>query len=83
MATEDLAQKFTSKGKKKFKLRQASICYYGFHDSAKSEKLLLPAWIFTFEDKGRLYHRYVNAHSNEAMNYDADFAAARQKQSKE
>jgi hypothetical protein len=83
VAADDLAKKFPQRKEKRFKLQQASVCYYGYHDTERLRKLLLPAWHFAFEDSGRLYRQYVNAHSNKAMNFEADYAAARRKHSEE
>ena len=75
----NFAQKFRNRDNLRFKLRGACLCYYGFHDAGKSKKLLLPAWRFTFEEAGRLYNLYVNAHNNKAINAETDIANARRR----
>jgi len=79
-AAESLVEKFGNTRNLVFKLRQARLCYYGFHDAGKASKLFLPAWHFRFEKDGRLYHKYVNAHTSEAINFELDIANAHRKE---
>jgi len=74
-AVNKLSKKHNGK-KKKFKLSEATLCYYGFHDSGKSNKIFKPVWRFGFENKGKRYYEYVDAHNNKsiASKYDLDIA---------
>jgi hypothetical protein len=78
-AAEKLTGRFAGQGSFRTKLRDAKLCYYGFHDAGKSQKVFLPAWRFAFERDGRIYYQYVNAHSNVAIDSDRDIDNARRK----
>lgn len=80
VAAENLAQRFPQEKRLRFKLRRAGLWYYGYHDAGKLRKLFVPAWRFTFEKDGRLYHQYVNAHSNRVLDSETHIANARRKQ---
>jgi len=82
VAAENLAQRFPQEKKLTFKLRRAGLWYYGYHDAGKSRKLFVPVWRFGFEKDGRLYHQYVNAHSNKLINSELDIANALRKEKK-
>ena len=82
MTVQSIVQKFPSEKVLRFTLRGANLCYYGFHDAGKHKKLFLPAWHFTFEKDGRLYHQYVNAHTNKPIDFEQDIIDARRKQEK-
>ena len=78
-ATQKLAQKFNKKENLRFKLKDAQLCYYGFHDAGKKENLFVPAWHFIIEKDDKTYHQFVNAHNNQPINYEEDIKNARHK----
>ena len=81
-ALDSLARKFQNEKKLLLKLHGARLCYYGFHEAGKSKKFLLPVWHFALEKDGRVYHKYVNAHSNRALNFELNITTALQKRKK-
>jgi len=82
VAAGRFAQKFPSEKELRFTLRGAKLCYYGFHDAGKSRKIFVSAWHFTFEKDGKLYQEYINAHTNQAIDFEVDIANAMRKQKK-
>jgi hypothetical protein len=80
VAVERLAEKFENARDLRFTLARVESCYYGFQDAGKLRKTFVPAWHFTFEKGGKLYHRYINSKSNMVMNSESEIANARRKQ---
>ena len=59
-----------------YKLKDASLCYYGLHESDKSVKKFIPAWRFVFENGKKGYCEYVDAHNNKPFDTENDINKA-------
>ena len=78
-AARNLKSRKPSRSGKRIAVNRAELVYYGYHNTDKQTKVLIPSWRFTLEQDGINHEEYVDAITNKSIAHEQHIKKARRR----